>query len=110
MSAGSAPSGFVRFVAWWTALVLVMAMVGLAVIPSTSAGASEPPTIRVLINHLSFDPDSVRVPVGTTVVWRNDETDGTTHSVSGGPLSSPDLTPGLVYPYTFNAPGTYVYH
>src|SRR5438094_584462 len=91
-----------------TTVTLVVAAAMLAVIPASNA--SEPPVVRVSIDHISFVPQNITIRPNTTVVWTNNETDKTTHSVTGGPLGSPDLAPGMSYSYTFSAPGDYVYH
>ena len=86
----------------------VAGVAGLGLLPASIAQQAQPATVS--IRGVSFLPPDVTVAAGTTVTWRNDEPDGTTHSVTGGPLSSPDLTPGLVYSFTFTTPGSYVYH
>jgi FtsP/CotA-like multicopper oxidase with cupredoxin domain len=93
-----------------------MATIGLVILPSTHAqnvramNASASAVVRVSIQGVSYVPDAITIPAGTTVVWTNDENDGTTHSVTGGDLGSPDLSPGLSYSYAFPAAGTYTYH
>ena len=99
-----------RLLAGVTAVIMVASVFALAVIPARGARASAPPDARVSIQHVSYVPDQLTVPVGTTVTWRNDETDGTTHSVTGAGLDSPDLSPGQVYSYRFASPGTFIYH
>ena len=88
--------------------VLVTSGVTLAVMPASHA--SETPVVRVSIDHISYAPQDLTVRPNTRVVWTNNESDGTTHTVTGGPLGSPDLAPGMSYSYTFTQPGQYTYH
>src|SRR4051794_18190998 len=97
-----------RFVSVATVSVLVAAITSLVVLPAQASQA--PPDAHVSIEHISYVPQDITVPVNTKVVWTNNENDQTTHSVTGGPLGSPDLTPGLSYSYTFTGPGQYTYH
>lgn len=93
-----------------TSIVTLMAagLTGLGIIPASRAAQSQP--VVVSLKSMSFQPQALTVAVGTTVTWRNDEPDRTTHSVTGGPLASPDLAPGLAYSFTFNSPGSFTYH
>lgn len=80
---------------------------GLGVIPASQA---EPSPAPVSIRSVSYQPQDLTVSAGTTVTWRNDEADRTVHSVTGGPLASPDLAPGQVWSYTFTTAGSFTYH
>jgi len=88
--------------------LVVVAITGIATTPASNAEQGQP--VVVSLKGVSFQPQNLTVPVGTTVTWRNDEPDKTIHSVTGGPLSSPDLAPGASYSFTFKAAGTFTYH
>ena len=69
----------------------------------------------VVISGYSFNPQSLKIPVGTTVTWTN--LDRVAHSVESGNsevlagvFGSGLLDYGESYSYTFNQPGTYTYH
>ena len=69
----------------------------------------------VTIRTFAFDPDPMRVEVGTTVTWTND--DDILHTVTSGERGDPDGAfdekldgPGSVAEHTFEEPGTYAYH
>lgn len=70
--------------------------------PVESAEVTMPPSYR-------FDPVAIRVPVGTTVTWRN--TDNFTHAVSVVAGGFPDLSlaPGQSGTITFDQVGEYAY-
>src|SRR4051794_29913475 len=93
-----------------TAIVTLAAVAttGLGIIQASDAQQGQP--VVVSLKGVSFQPQNLSVPVGTTVTWRNDEPDKTIHSVTGGPLASPDLAPGQSYSFTFNTAGTFTYH
>ena len=78
------------------------------------AGAT---TVNVDIVGFAFDPATIEVTTGTTVVWTNLDMDQ--HSVESrapdgsvdpsGPLDSPLLSQDDTYEYTFDTPGVYDY-
>jgi plastocyanin len=70
----------------------------------------------VTIVDYAFDPDSVTIPVGGTIVWINDgqndhevENGAPGGSGAGSVFDSGVLPPGGSYSYTFTQAGTYVY-
>ena len=94
-----------------TAVILTMttlaAVVGLAVLPK----AAHAETYHVSIKNFSFNPQDLTVPVGSTVEWTNDETDGSVHSVTADDGSfSQDLNPGDKFDWTFDKPGSFGMH
>ena len=69
----------------------------------------------VVISNYSFNPLTLKVPLGTAVTWINMDT--VAHSVESGTLEAPTglFDSVLLYhmqsfSYTFSAPGTFVYH
>jgi plastocyanin len=85
-----------------------------------AAGTTEtppgPPTAVVAdevvsITDSGFVPNTITVPVGTTVGWTNDATANHTVSATGaaGFFDSGLLQPGESYSYTFNGAGNYTY-
>ncbi|MFE0325200.1 cupredoxin domain-containing protein [Streptomyces sp. NPDC058960] len=86
------------------ALSLSLLGVGLTAPPASAA------TYSVSLKNLQYNPPTLDVQVGDSVTWSNDETNGVTHSVTGGDLNSPDLAPGAKYSFTFSSPGTFSYH
>jgi plastocyanin len=63
----------------------------------------------VTIQNFAFNPNSLTVPVGTTVTWVNQES--TPHDVVSdtGVFTSPRLNTGANYTYTFTQTGEYPY-
>jgi plastocyanin len=65
----------------------------------------------VSITDGGFVPNTITVPVGTTVGWTNDASTNQTVSATGaaGFFDSGMLQPGESYSYTFNAADNYTY-
>jgi amicyanin len=78
---------------------------------TTRAGAK---TIEVDIKSFAFDPKTIAITKGDTVVWTN--MDAAPHRVisdigsAKDVLDSPILAKGDTYSHTFNELGTYAYH
>lgn len=90
------------------AAVLLLALGLLADVGSTAASAKPVP---VDITDSGFSPALVTVPPGTTITWMN--RGSSDHSVNGdGGVrpSSPSLSPGDAYSYTFRHEGEFRYH
>lgn len=79
----------------------------------SSTGASAAPVTgdAVAIKNFAFSPATLKVTMGTTVTWINQDTDAhtVTSAGSGGPLHSAALNTHATYSYTFTKPGTYSY-
>lgn len=76
---------------------------------STAATASN----QVSIKDYMFTPAVIKVKVGTTVTWTNQ--DAVSHTVtadtnSSDAPSSMDIAQGKSYSFTFRKAGTYTYH
>ena len=66
---------------------------------------------EVVIDDFNFGPTELTVPVGTKVVWTNDDSDPHTVMSAADPklLKSPPLDTGDLFAFTFDKPGTYRY-
>ena len=65
----------------------------------------------VEIKNFKFNPETVKIPAGTTVIWtNNDSTNHTVVSTTGNEMDSGSLNPGETFAHMFNYPGTYEYH
>lgn len=62
------------------------------------------------IKDFTFQPDVLRVPAGTTVMWINRDNDPHTVTSQDGKFDSGIMRKDSVYKYTFNCPATYQYH
>ena len=89
---------------------LAMVMVGALLIPFVPSARAA--TTYVQIVDYSFNPSTVVIDLGDTVIWN--QTGAHTHTVTSttpaGELDSGDLTTGAQYSHTFNTAGTFNYH
>jgi len=87
-------------------------------IPAAPTQAPAPPsagkTMNIDIKLFTYKPDMLQVPVGTTVVWTNQ--DGIEHSVTNGTPPNPAgafdsglFSQGKTFAFTFDKPGDYPY-
>ncbi|MFA5830004.1 MAG: cupredoxin family copper-binding protein [Candidatus Gracilibacteria bacterium] len=65
-------------------------------------------TQEVAISNFSFDPQTVQIDKGVTVLWTNK--DAVPHTITGDSFSSGPLSPGQSFSYTFADDGTFAYH
>ena len=88
-----------------TTLLLLLAAVTAAVASAPATAA----TRTVDIRRAGFEPATVTITAGDTVIWRNRDT--VNHQVSSdtGAFVSPILRPNQTYSFTFANPGTYRY-
>lgn len=96
------------------AVALVFALLTLLHSPTT-IGASAPAaasSYSVQITNYAYSPASINVNEGDTITWTNQDTVPHTVTTSSGPqtLSSPDLSKGQSWSFTFTQPGTYSYY
>jgi plastocyanin len=75
--------------------------------PGTKGG---PGTNEVWIQGSSFNPSSITVTAGTTIMWTNK--DGVAHTVTSdsGLFDSGSMGNGGTFSQQFNTPGTFPYH
>jgi plastocyanin len=64
----------------------------------------------VSIENMSFNPSTLSVTAGTTVIWTNN--DMVTHTVTSTPalFDSGSIAPGSTFSFTFKNAGTYSYY
>ena len=71
----------------------------------------KPGSNEVFMDNGKFNPSSITISAGTTIIWTNKE--NTIHTVTSdnsGTFNSGDLSQGKTFSYTFSLPGTYPYH
>lgn len=72
--------------------------------------SSDDKTVVVQLGEHFFDPSSIKIKIGTTVIWRNNGQQ--THDIHArdGSFNSPPLGPGSTFTFTFTKPGHYPYY
>ena len=100
-----------------TRAMAVVSVAALSTLGVSAYGAAAAPTagstnLKITQKNLVFNPGAVKVKVGDTVTWNNQETDETTHSAVSDALgmSSPDIEPGQTFKWKFDSPGEYDVH
>jgi plastocyanin len=73
------------------------------------ASAPSTATVNVAVLDSGFDPSTLAIPAGTTVVWTNKGATPHTVTAVDGSFASDDLAPGATYSYQFNQVGTFPY-
>lgn len=89
---------------------------------SSQSAASDNGGSKVSLRLIAFKPETITVPAGSTVTWKNE--DGTDHTVTSGTVAqqgggatanadgkfeSGTLSGGGEFSFTFASPGTYAY-
>jgi plastocyanin len=93
------------------ALPVVIAMVLLAATSSTTANAQpSAEAAAVKIDNFVFGPQTLTVPVGTTVTWTNSDDIPHTSVSTEGLFKSKVLDTDEKFSYTFTKAGTYPYY
>jgi plastocyanin len=82
---------------------------GAALCCAVYAAFAEPGEISLAISNFTFEPDAVRIPIGTKIVWENN--DDIPHSVveTAGKFHSPALDTEDKFSFTFDKAGSYEY-
>jgi plastocyanin len=94
------------------ALPVLIAMVLLAAASSSVAANAQPAaaTAGVKIDNFVFGPQTITVPVGTTVTWTNADDIPHTSVSTEGVFKSKVLDTDEKFSYTFTKAGTYPYY
>jgi amicyanin len=79
--------------------------------PESNPSISNPQTYSVNLKNFAFVPGELKIHIGDSVTWTNqDSVMHTVTSDSGSELSSKSLSNGQSYTHTFTTAGTYNYH
>jgi plastocyanin len=82
-------------------LVTVVTLAG----PAPAAGKR----LNVLIENLKYNPDTITIDVGDTIVWTNNDEREHTVTADDSSFNSGRLKKGKSYTRTFDKPGRYSY-
>jgi len=66
--------------------------------------------VEVTIENFAYHPDTLDIPVGTTVVWRNDDSVVHTVTANDESFNSGTMNGGAEFSHTFNGEGVFEYH
>ncbi len=99
-------------------LVAIVVLVSGCYGPTTSPNATVQPTggatssaagAMVQIKNFAFNPVTVTISTGQTVIWTNMDTVPHTVTSTTGVFDSGPISPGQTVSYTFNNAGTFEY-
>jgi plastocyanin len=76
--------------------------------PASTTNASIVSGARTLGSN-AYSPNPINVPVGTTVVWTNNDSISHNTTASGGLWASGTMAPGAQYSFKFTTAGTFQY-
>jgi plastocyanin len=99
----------------WVASVAVPVLIAMLLLfaGSPSVKASDQPSaanVAVKIDNFVFGPQTITVPVGTTVTWTNSDDIPHTSVSTEGVFKSKVLDTDEKFSYTFTKAGTYPYY
>jgi plastocyanin len=97
-----------RILGWLISMSLVWVWVTAAFLSHTDSAAAA--TVTVNMVGTSFNPGTITIDPGDTVVWNNTSELPHTVSASDNSWDSGNLNPGQSYSRTFTVPGTYRYY
>jgi plastocyanin len=99
------------WVASFTASVVIAIVLLVAGSPSvTASDQSSTAAAEVKIDNFVFGPQTITVPVGTTVTWTNKDDIPHTSVSTDGVFKSKVLDTDEKFSYTFTKAGTYPYY
>jgi plastocyanin len=96
----------------WFASLAASVVVAMLFVGSTRVSANDQPsaaTTEVKIDNFTFGPQTVTVPVGTTVTWTNKDDIPHTVVSTDGVFKSKVRDTDEKFSYTFTKAGTYFY-
>ncbi len=73
------------------------------------APAPAPKKVSATIASFSFQPNSLTISSGDTVVWTNNDSVPHTVTADDGSFSSGAISPGVSFSHTFSSAGTFAY-
>ena len=96
---------------WMLLLVGAVLLAGGAVAHEMEAVADTAPVAatKVAIDNFSFVPQTIKVPVGATVTWTNQDDIPHLVKATDGGFKSPALDTGDTYQFKFDKKGEYRY-
>ncbi len=65
---------------------------------------------KVTISNFAFDPATITVKAGQTVVWTNEDVTPHTVVADDNSFQSPSIAKGQTFTHTFTTAGTFSYH
>jgi plastocyanin len=77
---------------------------------SSKSTSGSVPINTVVMSDMKFVPETINIPVGTSVTWHNIDSKSHTATDSDGSWDTGDMGIGASHSVTFGKAGTYHYH
>ncbi|HEV2698036.1 MAG TPA: cupredoxin family copper-binding protein [Terriglobales bacterium] len=91
-------------------VVLVLALSAVVVLNPTRAKAGEASALEVRVDNFTFGPETLTVPVNSTVTWVNKDDIPHVIASTNGVFKSKALDTDQKFSYSFTKAGTYAYY
>ena len=65
---------------------------------------------QIYMNNFAFGPANIKIPIGTTITWTNQDDAEHTVTFNNGMADSGLFGKGKTYHYTFSTAGVFTYH
>ncbi len=78
--------------------------------PTPGTPSTIPSQVEVAIDGSAFKPATLNIPVGTTVIWRNNDSVAHTVTARDKSFDSGSLSRNGTFSYTFKQKGTFAYY
>ena len=91
-------------------VVLVLALSAIVVLNPTRAKAGESSASEVRVDNFTFGPETLTVPVNSTVTWVNKDDIPHVIASTDGVFKSKALDTDQKFSYSFTKAGTYAYY
>ncbi|ATW28204.1 cupredoxin domain-containing protein [Candidatus Formimonas warabiya] len=88
-------------------LILITGCSGTTQAPESTSEQQNSASNSIAIENFVFNPDTIKVPVGTSVEWINK--DSAPHTIKAEKFNSDSLSTNDSFKFTFDSPGTYEY-
>jgi len=91
-------------------LAVLFTIVNALIIIPTRARSEDAKTTEVKVDNFTFSPNTLTVPVNSTVTWVNKDDIPHVIAANDGSFKSKALDTDQKYSFTFSKPGTYAYY
>jgi plastocyanin len=94
----------------WALLLVSVLLILPSGCTKSSTADSGPGTNEVWIQNMSYNPGTITVVAGTTIIWTNKDAVNHTVTSNSGAFDSGSLANGATYSHQFATAGTFAYH
>ena len=92
------------------AAMMLITVVVLACSKYKAPASNSPSSTPISIKSSGYSNANLKISMGSSVTWRNDDSVAHTVTADNGNFDSGDIMAGGTYSYTFPSAGTFTYH